>query len=97
MVGFICTFRDKLSQRGNKIFVQLETFLCYGQRVFCSETWKKLFLQEVQQRWSFLLHFDSNVVLFLGRSQSCQYVDICLLFVINEIISVILRQWRFLR
>lgn len=41
MAGFIYTFKDKLGQRGNKIFVKLETFLCYSQREFCSEALKK--------------------------------------------------------
>lgn len=48
MVGFIYTFKDKPGQRGNKIVVKLETFLCYSQRQFCSETLKKVFVQEVQ-------------------------------------------------
>lgn len=41
MVGFIYTFKDKLGQRGNNIFMKLETFLCYSQGEFCSATLKK--------------------------------------------------------
>lgn len=37
MVGFICTFKDKLGQRGSKNFMKLETFLCYSQGESCSK------------------------------------------------------------